>query len=238
MFRAETPQLGKIACAIGRRMVSRGRRDRHLVWILAEQNLGRDVARQPRLGPNAPRRSDRDHQRSDERSPDDQPNNELQHTWDCSEWQHVRRARFTSRSHHSPEWWNGRHDGLKIRCSQGREGSNPSSGTHWAGVTCRRPNARSSVCQESSRRAEPRPASRISGPSSGTRRRSRVPHSHDVPDVKLVARKVQIRVGSAEPDAAQIRPEGRLTYFHATAHESMNRWSPRRAVRRVPCPQI
>ena len=32
-------------------------------------------------------------------------------------------------SHHSPEWWNGRHDGLKIRCSQGREGSNPSSGT-------------------------------------------------------------------------------------------------------------
>src|SRR5262245_50410562 len=30
---------------------------------------------------------------------------------------------------HRPEWWNGRHDGLKIRCSQGREGSNPSSGT-------------------------------------------------------------------------------------------------------------
>ena len=28
-----------------------------------------------------------------------------------------------------PEWWNGRHGGLKIRCSQGREGSNPSSGT-------------------------------------------------------------------------------------------------------------
>src|SRR5262245_7165188 len=28
-----------------------------------------------------------------------------------------------------PEWWNGRHGGLKIRCSQEREGSNPSSGT-------------------------------------------------------------------------------------------------------------
>jgi hypothetical protein len=41
----------------------------------------------------------------------------------------VVRAVLTSRSHHSPEWWNGRHDGLKIRCSQGREGSNPSSGT-------------------------------------------------------------------------------------------------------------
>jgi isopentenyl-diphosphate Delta-isomerase len=29
----------------------------------------------------------------------------------------------------APEWWNGRHDGLKIRCPQGREGSSPSSGT-------------------------------------------------------------------------------------------------------------
>ena len=31
-----------------------------------------------------------------------------------------------------PEWWNGRHDGLKIRCSQEREGSSPSSGTRFA----------------------------------------------------------------------------------------------------------
>ena len=28
-----------------------------------------------------------------------------------------------------PEWWNGRHGGLKIRCSQGRVGSTPTSGT-------------------------------------------------------------------------------------------------------------
>src|SRR4051812_12869829 len=49
--------------------------------------------------------------------------------WDRSEWQHGAVYGSEPQSHHSPEWWNGRHDGLKIRCSQGREGSNPSSGT-------------------------------------------------------------------------------------------------------------
>ena len=29
----------------------------------------------------------------------------------------------------APGWWNGIHGGFKIRCSQGHEGSNPSSGT-------------------------------------------------------------------------------------------------------------
>jgi len=29
-----------------------------------------------------------------------------------------------------PGWWNGRHNGLKIRCSKGREGSSPSLGTN------------------------------------------------------------------------------------------------------------
>lgn len=28
-----------------------------------------------------------------------------------------------------PWWWNGRHDGLKSHCPQGREGSTPSRGT-------------------------------------------------------------------------------------------------------------
>ncbi|MDQ1533305.1 MAG: hypothetical protein QOF28_1066, partial [Actinomycetota bacterium] len=32
------------------------------------------------------------------------------------------------------EWWNGRHDGLKIRCSKGRVGSTPTSGTLTPGV--------------------------------------------------------------------------------------------------------
>jgi hypothetical protein len=32
-----------------------------------------------------------------------------------------------------PEWWNGRHGGLKIRCSKGRVGSTPTSGTAPAG---------------------------------------------------------------------------------------------------------
>ena len=29
----------------------------------------------------------------------------------------------------APEWWNGRRDGLKIRCWQQRAGSSPASGT-------------------------------------------------------------------------------------------------------------
>ncbi len=39
----------------------------------------------------------------------------------------------TSYSYYSsnpvPWWWNGRHDGFKIRCSQGRGGSSPPRGT-------------------------------------------------------------------------------------------------------------
>ena len=33
-----------------------------------------------------------------------------------------------------PEWRNGRRDGLKIRCPQGRVGSSPSSGTLESGT--------------------------------------------------------------------------------------------------------
>ena len=36
-----------------------------------------------------------------------------------------------------PEWWNGRHGGLKIRCSKGRVGSTPTSGTLSPAVTRR-----------------------------------------------------------------------------------------------------
>jgi hypothetical protein len=57
----------------------------------------------------------------------------------------------------------------------------------------------------------------------GRGRRSRMRHSHDVPELKPLARKARICVGSAEPDSAHIGPAGRLTHFHATAHESMNR---------------
>lgn len=33
------------------------------------------------------------------------------------------------KKHSSPEWWNGRRAGLKIRCPSGRVGSTPTSGT-------------------------------------------------------------------------------------------------------------
>src|SRR3989338_10297448 len=33
-----------------------------------------------------------------------------------------------------PRWWNGRHAGLKILCSQGHEGSTPSLGTRQKNI--------------------------------------------------------------------------------------------------------
>jgi hypothetical protein len=38
-----------------------------------------------------------------------------------------------------PEWWNGRHGGLKIRCLKGRVGSTPTSGTHLTRSNARAP---------------------------------------------------------------------------------------------------
>src|SRR5215469_13233382 len=95
-----------------------------LVGILTEQNLRFDVARQRRLGPHLARGTDHDHHEGDDRGADDEANDERDHAGIVPNGRMHVVAKPAA-----PEWWNGRHDGLKIRCSQGREGSNPSSGT-------------------------------------------------------------------------------------------------------------
>ena len=37
-------------------------------------------------------------------------------------------TRYIEYFFYMPEWWNGRHVGLKIRCLHGRVGSSPTSG--------------------------------------------------------------------------------------------------------------
>ena len=41
----------------------------------------------------------------------------------------LRRVASERAAAHAPEWWNGRHGGLKSLCPQGRAGSSPASGT-------------------------------------------------------------------------------------------------------------
>ena len=76
---AEAAELGEIARAVRRRVVGRGRRNRRLIRVFAEEDLVLDLARQGRLGSNAPRRSDHDCRECDDRCAYDDPYNELQH---------------------------------------------------------------------------------------------------------------------------------------------------------------
>ena len=124
---AQPAQLREVRRAVRLRVVV-GRRGREggIVGILSEQHLGLGVAgsgfsaRTRREGANTMMSSRGD------RGADDQPDSELHHV--CT----IPGGIMQHRAYNAPEWWNGRHGGLKIRCSQGHVGSNPTSGTEIA----------------------------------------------------------------------------------------------------------
>ena len=128
---AQCLNLRRIELPIGRAIEPRHERQR-VLGVEAKQQTKLCFHRQRRFRTHPPRRSDHDHsqqrERDTEHNSDDEPNHFVKATDSCDKFGGERAAwpqcEYAARQQSqgiatktpSPEWWNGRHDGFKIRC--------------------------------------------------------------------------------------------------------------------------